>query len=293
MPSPPPIQKPRLRSRPIPNPPPQAASASERGRITHQSLERGLHLLETIACTGGLISLGEVARRTGLHRSTTHHLLQTLVGVGYLRQDASSRGYELAAKLFHLTGRTWTPEQLGEIAQPFVAELTRATGEGASLAAYRDGAITIVAKRDTDGPIRVVQNIGAQRPVHATAVGKAIAAFLPQAELVSVLSRVRYERYTPATLTEPTALEAELHRIRTAGHAYDDEEHVEGIRCIAAPVFAYDGHVIASMCAVGPRSRMTRQKLKDVRPKLMALCQAMSDRLGWRADGQPAAKRPA
>lgn len=265
----------------------------ERGRVTHQSLERGLGMLETIASTGGLISLGEVARRAGLHRSTTHHLLQTLVGVGYLRQDPATRAYELSAKLFHLTGRTWTREQLGEIAQPFVAELTRITGEGASLAAYRDGAVTIVAKRDTDGPIRVVQDIGAHRPVHATAVGKAIAAFLPKAELASVLSRVRYERYTPTTLTDPAKLENELRRIREAGHAYDDEEHIEGIRCVAAPVFAYNGHVIASMCSVGPRSRMTRQKLKDVRPKLMALCQAMSERLGWRADSQPAPKRPA
>lgn len=258
-------------------------------RITHQSLERGLAVLETVASTNGLIGLGETARRTGLHRSTAHHLLQTLVGVGYLRQDAASRGYELSAKLFRLTGRMWTPEQIGEIAQPFVAELTRATGEGASLAAYRDGVVTIVAKRDNDGPVRVVQNVGAERPVHATAVGKAIAAFLPKGERAAVLARVRYERYTPKTIVAEGALEVELQRIGIAGYAYDDEEHIEGIRCIAAPVFTYTGQVIGSMCAVGPRSRMTRQKLKELRPKLIGLCQAMSERLGWRAEGPPGA----
>src|ERR1043165_4452114 len=108
-------------------------------RMTHRSLERGLHVMEVIAASGGLISLAEIARRTGLHRSTGHHLLQTLVGTGYLSQDPASRSYEPAPKVFQLPGRSWAPEQLGVIAQPLVAELARVSGEGASLAAYRDG----------------------------------------------------------------------------------------------------------------------------------------------------------
>jgi DNA-binding IclR family transcriptional regulator len=252
------------------------------GRITHQSLERGLQVLETIAATGSLISLGEASRRTGLHRSTAHHLLQCLVGVGYVRQDKKSRGYELTSKLFELTGRMWTPEQLGEIALPFVADLTRISSEGASMAAYRDGIVSIVAKRDSEGPVRVVQSLGAERPIHATAVAKAIVAFLPEAELKGLLPRIRYEPFAPRTITTQAALTAELGRIRTAGYAHDDEEHIEGIRCIAAPVFAYTGRVVGSLCVVGPRSRMTRQKLRDLRPEVLAICRAMSKRLGWR-----------
>jgi IclR family acetate operon transcriptional repressor len=262
-----------------------ARSESQRGpgRITHQSLERGLRVLETVAANGSSITLGETARRTGLHRSTAHHLLQTLVGVGYLRQDAKTRGYELTSKLFELTGRVWTPEQLGEIGQPFVAELTRISGEGASMASYRDGVVSIVAKRDSDGPVRVVQSIGAQRPIHATAVAKAIVAFLPQAELGGLLTRLRYERYAPKTIVTQSAFETELQRIRALGYAHDDEEHIEGIRCIAAPVFAYTGQAVGSLCIVGPRSRMTRQKLKELRPQLLSTCGALSERLGWRA----------
>ena len=85
--------------------------------MTHRSLERGLHVLEVIAASGGLISLAEIARRTGLHRSTGHHLLQTLVGAGYLRQDGATRSYELSAKLFQLTGRTWTPSSRASAAR--------------------------------------------------------------------------------------------------------------------------------------------------------------------------------
>ncbi|HEY4775776.1 MAG TPA: IclR family transcriptional regulator [Xanthobacteraceae bacterium] len=252
----------------------------EAARLTHQSLERGLRILEVIAASGGLINLATVGRRTGLHRSTTHHLLQTLVALGYLRQDATTRGYELSAKLFKLTGRTWTPEQLGVVGHPIVTELARLSGEGASLAAYRDGIVRIVTKCDADGPVRVVQDIGAERPIHAAAVGKAIAAFLPPAELTGLLDRLRLDRYAPKTIVARAKFEAELRRIRSVGYATDDEEHIEGIRCIAAPIFSYTGQVVASLCAVGPKSRMTRQKLRDLRPPLRALAQALSERLG-------------
>src|SRR5687768_15574213 len=93
----PPVSRLAKKTRSKTVPPPQEPPS---GRVTHQSLERGLQVLETIAATSSLISLGEASRRTGLHRSTTHHLLQSLVGVGYVRQDKKSRGYELTSKLF-------------------------------------------------------------------------------------------------------------------------------------------------------------------------------------------------
>jgi DNA-binding IclR family transcriptional regulator len=257
------------------------------GRVTHQSLERGLRVLEAVAARGGPASLAETARATGLHRSTTHHLLQALVGLGYLVHDRETRGYALAAKVFRITGRTWTPEQLGVIAEPFVAALTRQSGEGSSLAAYRDGAVTIVAKRDHDGPVRVVQSVGAERPIHCTAVGKAILAWLPEREREAVLARAPLTRYTPRTIATRPALEAELRRIRAEGCAVDDEEHIEGIRCLAAPVFSYAGQVLASLCAVGPKSRMTRQRLRALRAPLIATARELSERLGWR-DGAEA-----
>jgi DNA-binding IclR family transcriptional regulator len=253
-------------------------------RPTHKSLERGLRILEVIASNGGLTSLAATARRTGLHRSTAHHLLQTLVAFGYLRQDMTTRGYELTAKLYKLTGRTWTPEQLGAIAHPVVTELARMIEEGTSLAAHRDGIVRIVAKCDPAGPVRVVQDVGAERPIHATAVGKAIAAFLPEAELAGMLKRLRLEPYTRRTIVTRAGLDEELRRIRTMGFAIDDEEHVEGIRCIAVPVHAYTGQVVASLCAVGPKSRMTRQRLRALRAPLMAQARALSEQLGVAAE---------
>jgi len=249
-------------------------------RLTHRSLERGLTVLEIVAGQGELISLADISRRSGLHRSTAHHLLQTLVGLGYLRQDADTRAYEPDSKLFQITARLWTPEQLGAIAQSAIAELARLSGERASLAAYRDGVVTIVAKWDEHGPVHVAQDQSAARPLHASAVGKAIAAFLPPAELNGLLARLHYERYTSHTIVSRPALEQEFHRIRAAGCANDDEEHQEGVRCLAVPVRVRTGAVIASLCAHGPKNRMTRERLSELREPLLALATEVSERLG-------------
>lgn len=252
---------------------------------THRSLERGLAVLEVVAGAGRPMSLADTARRLGLHRSTTHHLMQTLVRAGYLRQQERSRAYELTQKLFQMTGRTWSPEQLCEIAQPLLQELTHATGEGSSVAMWTGSTVVIAAKREAEGPVRVVQDVGAERPLYCTAVGKALAAWLPQAEVQAALARTPMERRTPKTITTAAAFDAELRRIRAAGYALDDEEQYEGLRCVAMPVFAYSGQVIASMCVVGPKHRMTQQKLLAVRTPLAVLSRRLSDRLGYRSGG--------
>jgi IclR family acetate operon transcriptional repressor len=74
-----------------------------------------------------------------------------------------------------------------------------------------------------------------------------------------------------------------LRRVRSAGYAIDDEEQREGLRCVAMPVFAYTGQVLASMCVVGPKHRMTPQKLLAVRTPLAVLSRRLSERLGFNA----------
>jgi IclR family acetate operon transcriptional repressor len=262
----------------------EALPSAPQQKVTHRSLERGLAALEVVASAAGPITLADTARRLGLHRSTTHHLMRTLVGLGYLRQDDSTRGYSLTPRLHQLTGQKWSVEQLGDIAQPILEALTADTEEGSSVAAWADGVVTIAAKREAEGPVRVVQNVGAQRDIYCTAVGKAIAAWLPEAEVNAALAGTTMVAHTAKTITTRAALDTELRRIRTAGYAIDDAEQHEGLRCIAMPVFCYSGQVIGSMCVVGPKHRMTHQKLQAVRAPLQRYSRQLSERLGYVAN---------
>lgn len=253
---------------------------------THRSLERGLAAIELLAAAERPLPLAEVSRRLGLHRSTAHHLLQTLVALDWLRQEEQSRAYALSSRPYRLTGRQWSVAQIGEMAQPLLERLTRETGEGSSVAAWTAGIVTIAAKRETDGPVRVVQDLGGQRPLYCTAVGKAIAGWLPHAEMLAALGRQPMVALTLKTITTVAAYETELRRIRNAGYAIDDEEQFAGLRCIAMPVFCHTGAVAGSMCVVGPKHRFTHQKLAAVRAPLAARARELSALLGYQEAGR-------
>lgn len=248
---------------------------------THRSLLRGLGLIEVLAAAGQPLGLVAAAGAVGLHRSTAHHLLQTLVAAGYVQQERRTRAYTLAPRLHGFGARFFSPEQVATAARPLLERLTRHTGVGSSVAVWRCGAVTIVAKQECDGPVRVVQDVGAQREIHCTAVGKAIAAWLPQSELEAVLARTRLRCHTERTITSRAALLEELRRVRASGFALDDEEHYPGLRCIATPVRAHTGQVIAAVCIVGPKQQLTRVKLAAVRAPLAQAAQELSARLGY------------
>jgi DNA-binding IclR family transcriptional regulator len=263
-----------------------AIAMETRRAHTHRSLDRGLRAIEATAAIGGSATLGEIARKIALPRSTTHHLLRALVEIGYLAQDGDGRPYRLTPKLFQLTGRTWSKEQLAEIAMPFLDDLSQQTGEGTSLAILQDGVVWIVAKRESDGPVRVVQEVGARRPIYCTAVGKALAAWLAGPELEGIIARTAFTPYTPRTITTPAAFRREMAHIRAAGFAIDNEEHQPAIRCIATPVRDHTGEVRASLCVVGPTSRVPQRRLAEIRRPLADVAAALSARLGYGTDGR-------
>ena len=249
---------------------------------SHLSLERGLRVIEAIAEAGGSAMVSEIARKTALARSTTHHLLRSLTDFGYLIQEGEGRPYKLGPKIFRLTGRNWTQAQLAEISVPFLYELSRRTGEGTSLAILRGGVVTVVAKRDSEGPVRIVQQVGATRPIYCTAVGKSLAAWLPERELDAILCRIVFKRFTAKTITTASAFMQQLARIRAAGFAIDNEEHIEGIRCLATPVREQSGEVCAALCIVGPKNRLSLRRLVELRKSLAAVTADLSAQLGYR-----------
>jgi len=248
---------------------------------THQSLKRGLRMIEMIATIGGPATLAEITHKTGLPRSTAHHILRALVEFGYLAKDQNKRTYTLAPKLFRLTEPSWTKEQLAEIAKPFLEKSRHVTGEGTSLAVIRDGVVTIVAKCESEGPVRVVQEVGATRRIYCTAVGKLLAAWLPKNELDHIISRTVFEQMTTATITSSTAFRRELAHIRETGFAIDNEEHIKGIRCIATAIRDHSGEVRAALCVVGPKDNLPELELEKVRRALNDVADEFSTRLGY------------
>ncbi|MEM7776341.1 MAG: IclR family transcriptional regulator [Pseudomonadota bacterium] len=248
-------------------------------RTTHTSLKRGLQILEVVGRSDEPAALSETARKLGLPRSTTYHIMQTLTELGYLLQDADSRTYKLGEKAFQLSGRTMSTNRIAELSLPLLKEICIETGESAAIAALVDGRVTLIATHDADGPVRVVQDVGAHRPVHATALGKVLAAWLPEGKRSALLPTLRFESFTEKTIVQSKRFENELQRVLNAGVAYDNEEFIAGVRCVAAPVFGQGEEVLAALGLTGPRHRMPQQKMREFSPLVQRYAAKVSDRL--------------
>ncbi|CAM3762501.1 IclR family transcriptional regulator [Occultella aeris] len=198
-----------------------------------QSVDRAIELLELMADAGGEAALSELAASTGLPLPTIHRLMRTLLSRGYVRQ-LPSRRYTLGPRLIRLgesAGR-----QLGAGARPYLTALAAELGETANLAMIDRDMAVYVAQAASRHSMRMFTEVGRRVFTHATGVGKAVLAQLPDATVLEIVARVGMPAATPQTITDPQALLTELAKIRERGYAIDDGEQEIGVRCFAVGV---------------------------------------------------------
>jgi IclR family transcriptional regulator, KDG regulon repressor len=246
-----------------------------------QSLQRGLGILELIAKNGSGVTTAEVSRKIGLHTSTTFHLLRTLTILGYLTQDETTRAYHVGSKVFQLAASAWTEIQIINISAPLLTEMAQETGESSHLAIFEHGEVIVINKIDGSGPVRLSERVGYPRPAHSTAIGKVLLAHLPEAELKTFLGWHELRPFTPKTITAVPILEQELVRVRRQGYAFDDEEFAQGIRCLAAPVRNFTGHVVAALGISGPVWRVSLDRVALLTDFLRTMGHRLSQQLGY------------
>jgi len=245
-----------------------------------QSLQRGLGILEIIAKKQTGVTTVEVSREIGLHTSTTFHLLRTLATLGYLAQDEITKQYHVGSKIFHLAASVSNEVQLLKMANPFLVDMAKQTGETSHLALFERGEVIVVGKIDGGGPVGVTERVGYPRPAHCTAIGKVLLASLSVAELKAFLSSAELRPMTLRTITAKATLEQELESVRAQGYAIDDEEFAQGLRCLAAPVWNFTGNVVAAIGISGPVWRVTLDRIAQLTEYVRAAAHRLSQELG-------------
>lgn len=224
-------------------------------------------LLVALAGEEKALDLNEVAARTGIHKSTACRILKRLALHRLVDQDVDTGCYRLGLTLFELGRRVGDTLHLSEVARPVLERLARESGETAHFALLdvHEGRVIHLARVESSHPVRAVPSRAGDRyPFHSLSVGKAVAAFLPEAERKMLLSQSKLDRYTPHTITRRSDLERELEKVRRLGYAVDDEEYYEGIRCVGVPVLGRAGIVLGGLSVAGPINRMTRDRLEQL-----------------------------
>lgn len=254
----------------------------EKSSITAvQSLERALKILEVLGKNPKGLGVTEISREVDLHKSTVYRLLSTLAKWGYVEQEKENEKYKLGLKIIELSNNVLSNLELRKVARPYLEELMEYANEVVHLCVLRDGEAVYIDKVECPNTIRMYSQIGKRAPVHCTGVGKALLAFLPQEEAISILKTKGLPQKTPSTITSLEEMLNHLEEIKKLGYSIDDVEHEEGIRCVAAPIFDHTGQVVASLSVSGPDYRVTRERVPELAVKVKEIAQKISRRLGY------------
>lgn len=255
-----------------------------------QSVRRALSLLKVFHDERPEWRLSEIARASGLNKTTAYRLLTALEAEGMLTRAGEI--WRLGNEAVALGASALRSNDLLTIARSELKSLVRETGETATLEILSGDVVVIVDGVAGPALVGASSEVGTRWPAHATSTGKALLAAGDAARGRRSLGLRRLPRLTQRTITDRGRLERELEQTRARGYATAFEELEAGYAAVGAAVRDRDGRAVAAISVGGPTGRLTRETLRELGPRVVAAADRISRRLGA-ADRGPARRQGA
>ncbi len=222
-----------------------------------QTVEKALDILEAFVTSQSFLGITDLGRIVGLNTSTIYRIVQALSKKGYVIQDEQTKKYRVGYKILGIAGSLLKQNKLREIARVHLEALAKKALETVQLAILEGNEVVFVDQ--IEGGNDVIQlrlRIGDRAPLHCTASGKSILAFLGERERQDLLKNYFLEPRTPKTIITVRKLNRQLQTIRKNGYSFCDAEFNRDIRAVGAPILGIDMQVIGSVVLSMPTSRM-------------------------------------
>lgn len=243
------------------------------------AVDKALEILALVKTSGHEMSLAEIAKTTGWHKSSVQRMLTTLCYHKFLQRDDATKRYSLGIALADYGRIALDNLDIRQLAKPFLQQLVDYSGETAVLALLNDTKMVMVDKREPISHLRASPFIGTRFPATATSNGKALLAWLPEERVSEILQIEGLPSSTKRSITKPGPYRADLAVVRERGYATDREEFQEGVSGVSAPIFTPKGQVIATVSLVGPAFRMTEESIRDYGEKCVEVAAQISTKL--------------
>ena len=232
----------------------------------NQSVEKAFQIIEVMAKNPGPMRLMDIAKEVQLPASTVLRFMNTLTSCGYIGQNPETSKYFLTVKLANIGNKVISQLSIRDVIIPFLMELSERCHESVCLAIEDDMmTVYIDVVEGPDKMLRTLQRIGKSAPLHSTGVGKLLLLNYDEIRLETLLNIKGFSMLTNKTITTIEALRNELEKVKKQGFAIDDEECELGARCVAAPIRDFSGKVIACISVSGPTSRITWEKVDNIK----------------------------
>ena len=221
-------------------------------RTAIQVIDRLVSLLDALAEHPEAVSLKDLSRRTGLHPSTAHRILNDLV-VSRLVDRCEPGSYQLGIRLLELGNLVKARLNVRDAALAPMRELHRLTHQPVNLSIRLGDEIVYIERAVSErSGMQVVRAVGGRAPLHLTSVGKLFLAADDPRNVRAYGTRTGLAGHTRNSITSADKLERELSLVRSRGYARDNEELELGVRCIAAGVRDDAGKLVAGLSISAP-----------------------------------------
>lgn len=243
-----------------------------------RAVERALDVLLCFSSQTPELTMTQIADQIGIHKSTVHRLLGTLERRRFVQRDPASGAYRLGIRLLQMAYLTLEHNDLRRLTMPFMRQLLDRYQESVDLSVLDETDVVYVNHIDGPQRVKVAATTGQRLPAFATASGKAILAYLSEDTVRRLLTQgmPRYTEHTPQT---PEAALEDLKQVLERGFAYSVEEYEDGISAVAAPILNKGGQPFAAVAIVGPAFRLTKERMLEIGPDLLATALEMAEEL--------------
>jgi DNA-binding IclR family transcriptional regulator len=266
---------------------PKAAEALPEANVLRpwpvKSAERTLDIFELLADEAQGLTVSEISDRLGIARSSTHGLLHTLRERGYLSvgQDGTKR-FHLGVRLIQLGLNVVDRLELRTAAREPLERLVTETHDTALLVVPDHGELLYVDKVLSDArDVRTDPRVSARRPLHCTALGKALLAALDDDSVRELTQEIGFELATEFSIADLDTLLQDLAATRARGYSVDQQEAFVGVWCVGAPVRDHNGRPIAAISLSTIKEFFAPQ---TTGPQVCATAVEISRAMGWRGD---------
>lgn len=231
-----------------------------------KSTEMTFKIVETLKDVDGA-GVTELSNHLDLPKSTVHNYLSTLVQEEYVVKEGDT--YKVGLRFLELGAYARNRMNIYEIAKPEVTGIANETGELGNLLVEEHGRGSYLYRARGEQAVKVDAYVGTRVPLHSTALGKAILAFLPRRRVGDIIDMHGLPASTSNTVTDRDQLETVLEDVRERGFAVDDGERLKGLKCVAAPILSNDDRVLGAVSVSGPTSRMQGTRFRETIPEMV------------------------
>lgn len=238
---------------------------------------RMLLILEALGKNGQPMRAAEIGREIGLPKQTVNRLCATLLDEGFLIREESGSRLRPARRAREMSNGVLHAASEHILRHQILVRLAETVGETVNFAVPETEGMVYRDRVETNWFFRIQLPVGSHVPFHCTASGKTYLASLPPARRKALVQNLKLEAQTPKTLTNADRLLEELGQVARQGYAFDNEELVEGMVAIAAPVTDHDGRYVAAVAFHGPTQRLSADAALEHLPVLQGTAQRLRD----------------